>query len=486
MAATTHFFDWAIRYRRRLSIPFLQNVVAGLIALLDALAVCVPGLVIYLFYVNSGDEKQLLYLTTVGVQTVMTVAIFSAANLYSKKSIRYPWRQTKKVVLTCTISFLLMSALAFALKISDQYSRVWAFSWWLCATCLVCLLRGFLCSILNRWVGDGRLSRNIVVVGAGPQGTALVKHLREHKDPWIKIIGIFDDRLNRVSSEVALYPVLGNVNDLIKYALTNRIDDILIALPWAAERRLLSIRKKLQVLPVRIGLSSDVIGLNFLNCTCTYYGGVPTLNILDKPLRGWSYALKTIEDYTLATMLFVITLPFMLIIAVLIKLDSPGPILFRQRRYGYKGRLIEVLKFRTMYVDQQDQNAAKLTTLNDPRVTRIGATLRRFSLDELPQLVNVLKGEMSLVGPRPHAIQAKAEGLLYQYQVHSYIARYKVKPGMTGWAQINGWRGETDTVNKIRERVEHDLFYIENWSLFLDAKVLAGTIGTLLRSENAH
>jgi exopolysaccharide biosynthesis polyprenyl glycosylphosphotransferase len=212
------------------------------------------------------------------------------------------------------------------------------------------------------------------------------------------------------------------------------------------------------------------------------------LNILDKPFCGWSYTTKIIEDYALATMLFVISLPFMLIIAVLIKLDSPGPIFFRQKRHGYKGQLIEVLKFRTMYVQQQDKNVAisTSTTRNDPRVTKIGAPLRRFSLDELPQLINVLKGDMSLVGPRPHAIGAKIAGLLYQYQVHSYTARYKVKPGMTGWAQVNGWRGELDTVDKIRKRVEHDLFYIKNWSLVFDAKVLAGTVWAVVKAENAY
>jgi len=168
--------------------------------------------------------------------------------------------------------------------------------------------------------------------------------------------------------------------------------------------------------------------------------------------------------------------PLLLAIALLIKLDSPGPALFRQKRYGFNNRLIEVLKFRTMYADQSDANAEQLTRRNDPRVTRIGAFLRRTSLDELPQFINVVRGEMSIVGPRPHALSAKAGTLLYQEAIKYYDARHRMKPGITGWAQVNGWRGETDTVEQIKKRVEHDLYYIEHWSILLDLKIIARTI----------
>ena len=168
--------------------------------------------------------------------------------------------------------------------------------------------------------------------------------------------------------------------------------------------------------------------------------------------------------------------PLLLMIALLIKLDSPGPILFRQKRYGFNNTLIDVLKFRTMYTDQTDANAEQLTRRNDPRITRVGAFLRRTSLDELPQFLNVVRGEMSIVGPRPHALAAKAGTLLYQDAVKYYDARHRVKPGITGWAQVNGWRGETDTVEQIKKRVEHDLYYIEHWSILLDLKIIARTI----------
>jgi exopolysaccharide biosynthesis polyprenyl glycosylphosphotransferase len=175
-------------------------------------------------------------------------------------------------------------------------------------------------------------------------------------------------------------------------------------------------------------------------------------------------------------MILTLISPLLLFIALLIRLDSPGPVLFRQKRYGLNNRLIEVLKFRTMYHEARDENAEQLTRRNDPRVTRVGAFLRRTSMDELPQFLNVLRGEMSIVGPRPHALAAKAGRLLYQDAVRYYDSRHRMKPGITGWAQVNGWRGETDTVEQIRKRVEHDLYYIENWSIRLDLKIIIRTV----------
>ena len=198
------------------------------------------------------------------------------------------------------------------------------------------------------------------------------------------------------------------------------------------------------------------------------------------------YVAKVIEDRVLAVLFLAMASPLLLLIAVAIKLDSPGPVLFRQMRLGFNDRLIEVLKFRTMRVESQDATAARLATRDDPRVTRIGRVLRRLSLDELPQLWNVLRGDMSIVGPRPHALHAKAADLLYHEVVQNYAARHRVKPGITGWAQVNGWRGETDTVEKIQRRVEHDLAYIENWSLAFDLRIILLTFVFGFVHKNAY
>jgi len=210
------------------------------------------------------------------------------------------------------------------------------------------------------------------------------------------------------------------------------------------------------------------------------------IDVADKPIQDWDSLVKAVFDKVAAGLLLVVLAPVMLLAALAIKLDSRGPVLFRQKRLGFNNDLIEIYKFRSMYVEQTDGNADKLVTRHDPRVTRIGRFLRRTSLDELPQLFNVLGGSLSLVGPRPHALQAKAANRLYHEVVDGYFARHKVKPGITGWAQVNGWRGETDTPEKITKRVEHDLYYIENWSLLLDLYILLKTPVALVRSENAY
>ena len=211
------------------------------------------------------------------------------------------------------------------------------------------------------------------------------------------------------------------------------------------------------------------------------------LDVFDKPIADWDVVIKLAFDKIVGALALIALSPVLAATALAIKLDSPGPVLFRQKRYGFNNELIEVYKFRSMHVDQLDPTAAKLVTRDDPRVTRVGRFIRKTSIDELPQLFNVVfKGDLSLVGPRPHAIHAKAADRQYDEVVDGYFARHRVKPGITGWAQINGWRGETDTQEKIQQRVEHDLYYIENWSILLDLYILAMTPISLLKSDNAY
>jgi Undecaprenyl-phosphate glucose phosphotransferase len=262
---------------------------------------------------------------------------------------------------------------------------------------------------------------------------------------------------------------------------------VIFSLPITAEGRILEMLRKLSVLPVDIRLSAHTNKLKFRPRSYSYVGSVPVIDIFDKPIADWDVVVKWLFDVFVGTLLLIALSPVMLAVAIAIKLDSPGPALFRQKRYGFNNELIEVFKFRSMFTDQSDRTAAKLVTRNDPRVTRVGRFIRKTSLDELPQLFNVvLTRNLSLVGPRPHAVHAKAVNQLYDQVVDGYFARHRVKPGITGWAQINGWRGETDTEEKIQQRVEHDLFYIENWSVFLDLSILVKTPLALLKTDNAY
>jgi Undecaprenyl-phosphate glucose phosphotransferase len=244
--------------------------------------------------------------------------------------------------------------------------------------------------------------------------------------------------------------------------------------------------RELRQLPVNVLLVPDMVAFRHAHNRITEVASLPMFNASDVPLSGWSPFFKRVEDMLLSSIALVLLSPVMLIAAIAIKLDSPGPVLFRQNRYGYNNRMIKVCKFRSMHQHQADATASQQTTRNDARVTRVGRFLRKSSLDELPQLFNVLAGTMSMVGPRPHATATKAAGILFEQAVKEYTSRHRVKPGITGLAQINGYRGETDTVEKIEKRVEFDLEYIENWSVWFDIYILLRTVPAVLFTREVY
>jgi len=336
---------------------------------------------------------------------------------------------------------------------------------------------------MRAWQRDGLLTRNIAIIGAGGPGQRLVHHLADNVEPGIKLIGIFDDRRTRVPREIEGYPVRGTIDDLVALTRRERIDRIIIALPWSNKPRLFECMNKLKTVPVSVHLCPDTIGFHLHNRGVSHFGGVPMFSVSEPPLTGWSLAVKAAEDRILAALILLAILPALSTIAALIKLDGPGPMLFRQRRFGFNNNVFTVYKFRTMVDDPSFADGAAQARRDDPRVTAIGAFLRRYSLDELPQFINVLKGEMSIVGPRPHAVIHNEQ---YAALIDGYLARHKVKPGITGWAQVNGLRGETDTLEKMEARVEHDLFYVENWSLLFDLRIILSTLFVGLRGENAY
>jgi Undecaprenyl-phosphate glucose phosphotransferase len=468
------------------SIPFSSNVFSGLVAIVDGFVVFLAGVIIYLLYGGWSNESASVYASGCAVTALITVAVFYGSGLYDLNTVENRAIRYRKIVVGCGCVFVAIIVLAFALKISERFSRIWLFCWFITSPLLIAAARGFSDSQLRRWAISGRLSRNIVIVGATGLTRRFITFVENRNEPWIRVLGIFEDRENRDLSDTCRYPILGNLDNLLDWARRHPIDDIVIALPGGAEDRALAIIEKLTILPVCVHLCPDIVGFNFVQHGYSYLGGVPVLSVFQKPVSGWSYAAKLIEDRVLAALLLVLSLPVMGLIAACIKLDSRGPVLFRQQRFGFNNQLIDVIKFRTLCVEQQDDDANQLVTRGDRRVTRVGSFLRRTSLDELPQFLNVLKGDMSIVGPRPHALHASAGGRLYEEVVEKYAIRHKVKPGITGWAQINGWRGETDTEDKIRGRVEHDLYYIENWSLILDLVIVLRTIWVVLKGDRAH
>ncbi|MDU3133796.1 MAG: undecaprenyl-phosphate glucose phosphotransferase, partial [Bradyrhizobium sp.] len=320
-------------------------------------------------------------------------------------------------------------------------------------------------------------------------GEDLVRALKLQNDSEIEILGVFDDRSDSRSLDTcAGVPKLGKVDDIVEFARRTRVDLVLFALPISAETRILDMLKKLWVLPVDIRLSAHTNKLRFRPRSYSYLGAVPTLDVFEAPITDWDLVMKWLFDRLVGALILLLALPVMALVALAIKLDSPGPVLFRQKRFGFNNERIDVFKFRSLYHHQADPTASKVVTKNDPRVTRVGRFIRKTSLDELPQLFNVVfKGNLSLVGPRPHAVQGKLQNRLFDEAVDGYFARHRVKPGITGWAQINGWRGEIDKEEKIQKRVEFDLYYIENWSVLLDLYILLKTpLALMTKSENAY
>jgi Undecaprenyl-phosphate glucose phosphotransferase len=359
---------------------------------------------------------------------------------------------------------------------------------WFGLTLLTLLaMRLGLAVLLRRWTKAGRLEHRAVIVGGGEAAAELIRDIEKQPSHAIRICGIFDDRRNdRSPAVVAGYPKLGSVADLVEFARIAHVDMLIVTIPIKAERRLLEFLKQLWVLPVDIRLSAHTASLDFRDRASSFIGGVPFVDVVDKPVADWDAIVKRALDLLVATVALILLSPIMLATAIAIRLDSPGPVLFRQKRYGFNNEVIEVFKFRSMYHHLSDPLAKRVVTRGDSRITRVGRFIRKTSIDELPQLFNVLSGELSLVGPRPHAVNAHTDERLWEEVVDGYFARHKVKPGITGWAQVNGWRGEVDTPEKIHKRVEYDIYYIENWSILFDLYIMIRTPFALFNTENAY
>jgi len=351
----------------------------------------------------------------------------------------------------------------------------WVVAWFAASVALLGTGRVVMHRLMQRWARDGRLGERIAVVGSGSVAQHLLRKLNAGARSDTRIVGVYDDEAASLPGRCMGHDILGTVDDLVHDVRHYGIDAVIVALPLGAEHQLVETLNRLSLVPVDVRLCPDSFGLRLGTVSVSHIAGHTFLNAIDKPLRDWRWIAKNLEDRLVAAAILAAISPVLLAIAIAVKLDSPGPVLFRQKRFGFNNQLIEVWKFRTMFHAQADANAEQLTRRNDPRITRLGAFLRRTSLDELPQFLNVLRGDMSVVGPRPHATAAKAGTLLYQEAVKYYDARHRVKPGITGWAQVNGWRGETDTVEQIRKRVEHDLYYIEHWSIAFDLKIILRT-----------
>jgi Undecaprenyl-phosphate glucose phosphotransferase len=463
-----------------------SKIVVGVAQAVEMALLSVIGMIIYFSYVEGGDPLHYFALTV--ITTAMALFGQNLVKNHSVQKYRTKLKQVGRSIAVWSAALLLVVAGLFLLKISDDFSRAWFVSWFIFGSMALVVFRVALRTLVTNWTQKGRLKRRPVLVGGGKEAEDLIRSINQSAHNDIELYGMFDDRADKRSPElVAHCPKLGKVSDLIDFARQTPVDLVIVSLPVSAETRVLHMLKQLWVLPVDIRLSAHMSKLKFKSRAYSFLGDVPVFDMADKPISDWNIVAKWLFDKIVAALALVAFSPIMILTAIAIKLDSKGPIFFKQKRHGFNNELIEVYKFRSMYTDMSDAQAAKLVTKDDPRVTKVGRFIRKTSIDELPQFFNVLRGELSICGPRPHALQAKAEDRLYHDAVDGYFARHRVKPGITGWAQINGWRGETDTIDKIMQRVNHDLYYIENWSIFLDLYILFMTpVSLVSKNEGAY
>jgi putative colanic acid biosynthesis UDP-glucose lipid carrier transferase len=378
-----------------------------------------------------------------------------------------------------SVSLILLSAIYF-LNISHHFSRLVMILWMTLWPLVLVIERLAIRYFLRYQRHSGKNYRTSIICGAGDLGQQLAQWIIDN--PWsgTKIIGFFDDK---AMNPLLGYPILDNLKAAPEFVLENKIDAVYLTLPMRAEAKINKLVAALADSTASIYLVPDIFFCDLiLGGIFTFFNGLPIVALRDTPLHGLNSLLKRMEDVILSSIILLAAAPIMLVIAIIVKFTSKGPILFRQWRYGLNGNPIEIYKFRTMRVCE-DGYEFKQAVKNDPRVTPIGSFLRKTSLDELPQLINVFQGRMSLVGPRPHPV---AMNEAYRKLVPGYMLRHKIRPGLTGLAQISGWRGETDTLEKMKKRIEYDLKYLRNWSFFLDLKIIFKTAIALVRANNAY
>jgi len=459
---------------------------SNLLLLIDiSLVACSWLLAYYLRYYWEGHE-------TAGMPEIKHVAVYllpisaiwavvlSNMGLYKSRRLAQLRDEISDLAKSSTLALILLTGVAFFMK-KHELSRLMYLYFWSLSIVLLGLERTLFRLFLRTARKHGYNFRTILVIGAGKLGMEAVQRIKANSWMGLSVMGFLDDN-KPLDTVICGERVLGRISDVEAVVAEHRVDQVFVALPLRAYRRLGYVLEKLGDKMVNVSVIPDIYQAITLNAGVSDLDGLPLVNIIDSPMYGWNSVLKRFVDLSFSTLAVIVTAPLMLAIAAAVKVSSPGPVLFKQRRYGMDGKVICIYKFRTMSVceDGVDVPQAKKC---DPRVTRIGAFLRRMSLDELPQFFNVLKGDMSVVGPRPHAI---SHNELYKKLIKNYMLRHKVKPGITGWAQVNGYRGETDTIEKMAYRVKYDLFYIEHWSVWFDLKIMLLTVVSGFSGKNAY
>ena len=451
------FFEWAMR-------------------LLDPLLVAAVGAAAYWVYLDDPMLAERYTLAIIGM-TFACAALFPFVGLYSSQRGVTLFEEVRRLVNAWLLLATAWFAFLFLSKTGTDFSRVWSIYWIIAGFLVHLAVRGAIRVTLRMLRRRGYNVRRIAIVGAGEFGREIAQRIG--KMPWsgLHVRGFYDDEppLHRAAGA----PFLGAVDQLLRDLAGGSIDQVWIALPLRAEARIREVLEDLRHYSVQVRFVPDIFDFALLHHSMSEIAGLPVINLTESPLEGANLFLKQVEDFVVSLSILVIVSPLMLLIAVGVKLSSPGPVFYRQERVTWNGERFRILKFRTMPIDVEAASGPVWSNRSESRATRFGAFLRRTSLDELPQFINALRGEMSVVGPRPERPEFVEQ---FKREIPGYMQKHLVKAGITGWAQVNDFRGDTD----LHERIQCDLYYIENWSLWFDLRIIALTIAHVFRSRNAR
>lgn len=406
--------------------------------------------------------------------------IFRNMGLYRPRRVTSYVLEIFDIAKTSTLAVIILVTTTFFLG-KHEFSRLVFLYFWMISIAVLSAERLVFRVILWNLRKKGYNVRRVLIIGAGDLGVKVVNKIKDNRWTGLDIVGYLDD-YKPLGEVIEGEAILGRIKDVEDVIAKYSIDQVFITLPVRAYKRLMYVVEKLSDKLVNIRIIPDIYQAMTLNAGVEEFDGLPVINLMDTPMYGWSLVLKRFADIFLTLPALIVIAPVMAVIALIIKFTSPGPVLFKQRRYGLDGKVIWIYKFRSMTVCEDGLDIPQAQKC-DPRVTFFGAFLRRTSLDELPQFFNVLGGSMSIVGPRPHAV---AHNEHYRKLIKGYMLRHRVKPGITGWAQVNGWRGETDAIEKMENRVRYDLFYAEHYSIWFDIKIMWLTLWKGLVSKNAY
>ena len=436
------------------------------------------------------------------------ITFFISTYIYERILIYRNWRKgrllayMRDTVMGWLVVIAILIFLGYATKFHNQFSGKVLLTWFIATPLMLIASHITVRSIVTNLYNKGKL-RSAIVIGANETSFAFIQHIAELPFLLIKYQGFFDERSSsRIAGDFGSHlgeltnpPIaatvtrpdsfgsrLGELADVVPYIQKHNIEMVFISLPMSSQPRIQKLMDELPDTTVSIYFLPDIYIFDLMQTRFEYIGDVPVVAMSESPFVGVDGVVKAVSDFVLALVIIILLSPVMACIALAVKFTSPGPVIFKQRRYGLNGEEIVVYKFRSMTVTE-DGASIQQAKQNDQRLTKIGGFLRRTSLDELPQFFNVLQGRMSIVGPRPHAV---AHNELYRKLIKGYMLRHKARPGITGWAQVNGWRGETEVLEKMKARIEHDLYYLKHWSIWLDLWIILKTVWIVLRKDNAY